>query len=78
MELRWVAVAPDTARRRHDVGTLQPVDEPGRHDNCKESDTMRLKRALVAIALFAVAFGYVEAAVVVYLRTICDGAEAVE
>ena len=33
---------------------------------------MRLTRTLAAIALFAVAFGYVEAAVVVYLRTICE------
>ena len=31
---------------------------------------MRLKRTLVALILFGIAFGYVEAAVVVYLRTI--------
>ena len=31
---------------------------------------MRLKRILLALILFGIAFGYVEAAVVVYLRTI--------
>ena len=31
---------------------------------------MRLKRTLLALILFAIAFGYVEAAVVVYLRTV--------
>ena len=31
---------------------------------------MRLKRTLLALILFGIAFGYVEAAVVVYLRTI--------
>jgi hypothetical protein len=31
---------------------------------------MKLTRTLVALGLFAVAFGYVEAAVVAYLRTI--------
>ncbi len=34
-------------------------------------DTMKLTRTLVAMVLFGAAFGYVEAAVVVYLRTIC-------
>jgi len=33
---------------------------------------MKLMRTLVAIALLGIAFGYVEAAVVVYLRTICE------
>ena len=31
---------------------------------------MRLKRTFLALILFGIAFGYVEAAVVVYLRTI--------
>ena len=31
-----------------------------------------MARKLIALGLFGVAFGYVEAAVVVYLRTICD------
>jgi hypothetical protein len=31
---------------------------------------MRLTRTLLALGLFGIAFGYVEAAVVVYLRTI--------
>jgi hypothetical protein len=34
------------------------------------SNPMRLARTLIAICLFGIAFGYVEAAVVVYLRTI--------
>jgi len=33
---------------------------------------MKLRRTLLAIALLGIAFGYVEAAVVVYLRTICE------
>ena len=33
---------------------------------------MRLRRTLLVLVTFGVAFGYVEAAVVVYLRAICD------
>ncbi|MGQ9574048.1 MAG: hypothetical protein ACUVUC_01895 [Thermoguttaceae bacterium] len=33
---------------------------------------MKLARTLAALALFAIPFGYVEAAVVVYLRTLCE------
>lgn len=33
---------------------------------------MRLIRSLIALVLFGITFGYVEAAVVVYLRGLCE------
>ena len=58
---------------------VQPIGierSPGRMNSTDQAatgcDTLALRRTLIALLLFGVSFGYVEAAIVVYLRALYD------
>ena len=66
---QWRTLAPSS---RGLFGPIRKIDSHGRFDillEMKDSDKISIRR-LITLALFSIAFAYIEAVVVVYLRAI--------